>query len=110
MIPWRGARCNASRALCFVRDYPCRSSQRTVSSFLRCERRSESFVLDQLPERVGPPIGSSVSQSAVQPLENPEPEWPPLAQNVLANMQKYSACLLLTRVGGFYEVCLDACR
>lgn len=29
--------------------------------------------------------------------------WPPLAKDVLANMTRFPDCILLTRVGGFYE-------
>lgn len=32
------------------------------------------------------------------------PEYPPLLQEVRNNMLKFSHCILLTRVGGFYEV------
>ena len=30
--------------------------------------------------------------------------WPPLAKDVLTNMARFPSCILLTRVGGFYEV------
>lgn len=59
-------------------------------------RRSKAFTLDDLPDRVDAP-----QERVVAP---PEPEWPPLALNVLDNMRKFPNCLLLTRVGGFYEV------
>lgn len=59
-------------------------------------RRSKAFALDDLPDRVDAP-----QERVVAP---PEPEWPPLALNVLENMRKFPNCLLLTRVGGFYEV------
>ncbi|PWN25647.1 hypothetical protein BDZ90DRAFT_255441 [Jaminaea rosea] len=29
--------------------------------------------------------------------------WPPLAKDVLSNMARFGSCILLTRVGGFYE-------
>lgn len=34
-----------------------------------------------------------------------EADWPPLALCVLQNMRAFPGCILLTRVGGFYEVC-----
>lgn len=30
-------------------------------------------------------------------------EWPPLAKDVLSNLVRFPGCILLTRVGGFYE-------
>ncbi|MCO5589574.1 hypothetical protein L7F22_043542 [Adiantum nelumboides] len=33
--------------------------------------------------------------------------WPPLAKDVLINMAKFPSCILLTRVGGFYESYFD---
>lgn len=30
-------------------------------------------------------------------------EWPPLAKDVLRNLGRFPSCILLTRVGGFYE-------
>ena len=35
--------------------------------------------------------------------EDEPPKWPPLAQAVLADMDKFPDCILLTKVGGFYE-------
>lgn len=33
-----------------------------------------------------------------------DPKWPNLAKSVLTDMQRFPSCMLLTRVGGFYEV------
>lgn len=38
-----------------------------------------------------------------------EADWPPLALCVLQNMRAFPGCILLTRVGGFYEVCVAEC-
>jgi DNA mismatch repair ATPase MutS len=38
------------------------------------------------------------------PQQDEEPEYPPLLQQVRNNMLKFSHCVLLTRVGGFYEL------
>lgn len=55
--------------------------------------------IKDLPIRVSP-----------RALSNPLPitpnvsnEWPPLALGVLENMRSFPQCILLTRVGGFYE-------
>lgn len=37
----------------------------------------------------------------------PEDGWPPLAQCVRENMRAFQGCILLTRVGGFYESYFD---
>lgn len=34
-------------------------------------------------------------------------EWPPLAKDVLTNLARFPSCILLTRVGGFYESYFD---
>jgi hypothetical protein len=38
------------------------------------------------------------------PVENEEPIYPTVMQQALNNMRKFSHCVLLTRVGSFYEV------
>jgi len=54
-----------------------------------------------------------ISQGLIEGTSIPrdeEPEYPPLLQQVHNNMIKFSHCILLTRVGGFYEasdLCLD---
>ncbi|PKI85789.1 hypothetical protein MVES1_000582 [Malassezia vespertilionis] len=58
--------------------------------------------LDDLPERVAAPIPQPAA-----PEPEPEPEWPPLALCVLENMRAFPNCMLLTRVGGFYECYFD---
>ena len=41
---------------------------------------------------------------ALPPQDDAEPEYPPLLQQVRNNMLKFRHCVLVTRVGGFYEV------
>lgn len=45
--------------------------------------------------------------NALPPQEDVEPEYPPLLQQVRNNMVKFSHCVVLTRVGGFYELYFD---
>lgn len=47
-----------------------------------------------------------LNSDALPPQDDAEPEYPPLLQQVRNNMIKFSHCVLVTRVGGFYEVCL----
>ena len=56
------------------------------------------MTLDQLQQ--GP-----LEAEALPPQDDVEPEYPPLLQQVRNNMLKFSHCVLVTRVGGFYEVC-----
>jgi hypothetical protein len=46
----------------------------------------------------------ALETNALPPQDDSEPEYPPLLQQVRNNMLKFSHCVLLTRVGGFYEV------
>jgi len=46
-----------------------------------------------------------IDADALPPQNDTEPEYPPLLQQVRNNMLKFSHCVLVTRVGGFYEVC-----
>ncbi|KAF2132557.1 DNA mismatch repair protein muts [Dothidotthia symphoricarpi CBS 119687] len=49
------------------------------------------------------PQGSIVS-NALPPQNDAEPDYPPLLQQVQNNMLKFKHCVVLTRVGGFYEL------
>lgn len=55
------------------------------------------MTLDQLQQ--GP-----LEAEALPPQDDAEPEYPPLLQQVRNNMLKFRHCVLVTRVGGFYEV------
>jgi len=63
----------------------------------RGARKKAAVALDDVPQGLLP-------GNPLPPLEDAEPEYPPLLQQVRNNMLKFSHCVLLTRVGGFYEV------
>jgi hypothetical protein len=46
-----------------------------------------------------------INMDNLPPQVDEEPEYPPLLQQVRNTMLKFSHCVVLTRVGGFYEVC-----
>jgi hypothetical protein len=66
----------------------------------RGAKRQATVNLEDVPQG---PIGTHNEQLRVQ--DDDEPEYPPLLHQVRNNMLKFSHCVLLTRVGGFYEVC-----
>lgn len=63
----------------------------------RGAKRKATISLDDVPQGV---IGSD----ALPPQDDAEPEYPPLLQQVRNSMLKFNHCVLVTRVGGFYEV------
>ncbi|KAK3394694.1 muts domain V-domain-containing protein [Podospora didyma] len=78
-----------------------------------CGKKTRTVVnLDELPQGIVLAKLSSSSPSSL-PLE-PEPEehddgpaYPTVVMQARRNMQKFDNCVLLTRVGGFYELYLD---
>lgn len=64
----------------------------------RGAKRKATVTLDELPEVQG------VIDGPPLPPQNDEPDYPPLLQQVRNNMLKFSHCVMLTRVGGFYEL------
>jgi hypothetical protein len=68
---------------------------------IRGAKKQATVSLDDLPQG---PIGSA--NANIDPQDD-EPGYPPLLQQVRNNMLKFSHCVLLTRVGGFYEVSLS---
>lgn len=56
--------------------------------------------LDELPQGL-------VEPSEPLPPEEDEPAYPTVVLQARRNMQKFDNCVLLTRVGGFYELYLD---
>jgi hypothetical protein len=64
----------------------------------RGAKRKSSLNLDDVPQGV-------IESDALPPQDDVEPEYPPLLQQVRNNMLKFDHCVLVTRVGGFYEVC-----
>jgi hypothetical protein len=72
---------------------PClQTSQR------RGAKRKATVALDDMQQ-------GAIEADALPPQDDAEPEYPPLLQQVRNNMLKFSHCVVLTRVGGFYEVC-----
>jgi hypothetical protein len=64
----------------------------------RTAKRKTVIDLDDIPQ------GAIQIDVAKIPLEDDEPDYPPLLQQVRNNMLKFSHCVVLTRVGGFYEL------
>jgi len=62
----------------------------------RGKKTKASVTLDDLPQGVIPlePL----------PLEDDAPAYPTVVRQARSNMQKFENCVLLTRVGGFYEL------
>ncbi len=52
------------------------------------------------------PQGILDSGNTVRDWEDDGPAYPTVVQQARNNMRKFTDCVLLTRVGGFYEVCL----
>jgi hypothetical protein len=63
----------------------------------RGAKRKSTLVVNDLPQ-------GALERTALPPQDDTEPEYPPLLQQVRNNMLKFSHCVLVTRVGGFYEV------
>ena len=80
---------HASRARSTLLQWQCIAQ-------IRGAKKKATVNLEDIPQGAidGPPL----------PLQNDEPDYPPLLQQVRNNMLKFSHCVLLTRVGGFYEV------
>jgi hypothetical protein len=71
----------------------------------RGARKKATVKLDDIPQ-------GAIETIALPAQDDSEPDYPPLLQQVRNNMLKFSHCVLLTRVGGFYEVrdCFHAQR
>jgi len=65
----------------------------------RGAKRKATVALDELPQ-------GAIEGAPLPPQDDTEPDYPPLLQQVRNNMLKFSHCVLVTRVGGFYEVLL----
>lgn len=105
----------ARRALPFgtpsrrVAGWACSPQRRNAETLLlrrfpiewkRGAKRRSALKLDSLPQ------GSIGVKEEERVLENEEVEYPTVVQQALNNMRKFDHCVLLTRVGGFYEVCV----
>jgi hypothetical protein len=64
----------------------------------RGAKHKASVTLDDVPQ-------GAIGIGAL-PQDDAEPDYPPLLQQVRNTMLKFSHCVLVTRVGGFYEVLL----
>lgn len=84
----------ARRGAVWSRCYAARLLHATA-----CAPRIERKLLTDLPVSAPGPTLEARKHSDGPPLT----EWPPLALNVLENMRSFPQCILLTRVGGFYE-------
>ncbi|KAF2831188.1 hypothetical protein CC86DRAFT_282088 [Ophiobolus disseminans] len=71
--------------------------QQTWHHQRRGAKRKATLALDDLPQ-------GAIESAALPPQHDTEPEYPPLLQQVRNNMVKFSHCVLVTRVGGFYEL------
>lgn len=69
------------------------------STQIRGAKRKTTIGLDDLPQGA-----IDVAPEKLPAQDDEEPDYPPLLQQVRNNMLKFSHCVLLTRVGGFYEV------
>ena len=79
-------------------DYPTKAC-----CLCRVQRRGAkvqtALRLDELPQ------GSITIGLEKRAKVDDEPEYPTVVQQARNNMLKFSHCVVLTRVGGFYEVC-----
>jgi hypothetical protein len=66
----------------------------------RGAKKKATLPIDGLPQ-------GALERSALPPQDDTEPDYPPLLQQVHNNMLKFSHCVVVTRVGGFYEVCIS---
>lgn len=66
----------------------------------RGAKRKASLNLDEVPQ-------GAIGTDALPPQDDVEPAYPPLLQQVRNTMLKFDHCVVVTRVGGFYEVCID---
>lgn len=58
-----------------------------------------TLLLDELPQ------GVLRAESKPSSTSDDGPAYPTVVQEARNNMRKFDNCVLLTRVGGFYEVC-----
>lgn len=68
----------------------------------RCKKSKTTIQLKDLPQGVLKPDNSFTDW------KDEESAYPTVVQQARNNMRTFSDCVLLTRVGGFYEVCLNA--
>jgi hypothetical protein len=79
---------------------PCakpRATPRSSHFQYRGTKRKTTLEIDGLPQ-------GAIISDPLPPQDDSEPQYPPLLQQVRNQMLKFSNCVLVTRVGGFYEV------
>jgi hypothetical protein len=103
---------NGNRAYSTALELPFSISTRTIAkprerytleqtwhNNVQCRgaKTKATLTLDEIPQGL-------IDSTALPPQHDTEPEYPPLLQQVRNNMLIFSHCVLVTRVGGFYEV------
>lgn len=73
------------------------------SLLYRGAKTTSSVKLKDLPQ------GGLKIEEPYEPDVNDAPQYPPVVQGAKNNMLKFRNCVLLTRVGNFYEACLLPC-
>lgn len=92
---------NASRTLYTVarRRVTPRRNPLTSSLLYRGAKTTSTVKLKDLPQ------GGLKAEEPYEPDVNDAPQYPTVIQGVKNNMSKFRNCVLLTRVGNFYEAC-----
>lgn len=70
-------------------------------AFRRGAKRKATVKADSLPQGALPPLARDKTEDI------PEKKYPPVLQQHLNNVRKFSDCVVLTRVGDFYEMYFD---
>lgn len=87
-------RCSSSPAAVFVANLT------TTARFEAAVKRPRSRTTVKLSDL---PQGKVLAEPLPVEEEQNEPPWPPVISQARRNMDKFDKCILLTRVGGFYE-------
>lgn len=95
----RGQR-NVTTALIHRGPGPLQDLRRIPHLQVRGKKTRTVLKLDDLPQGFLEPL------EPLRPEEN-EPAYPTVVLQARRNMQKFDNCVLLTRVGGFYELYFD---
>ncbi|EAQ92742.1 hypothetical protein CHGG_00977 [Chaetomium globosum CBS 148.51] len=91
---------NVTTALVHRGPGPPESLRRIPHLQVRGKKTRTVFKLDDLPQGFVAPLEPL-------PPEEDEPAYPTVMLQARRNMQKFDSCVLLTRVGGFYELYFD---
>lgn len=100
-LPLATHRCEIHRTICHhARRAPLRSRARRAVPLIESRRTAKTQAtvkLKDLPQGV-------VKLEAYDDGVDDAPRYPTVVQGHLNNIQKFKNCIVLTRVGGFYEV------